>query len=567
MKWKTLFTILLFLTVQTLLAQGDRTVTGTVSDSQGPLPGASVVIKGTTTGTQTDFDGNYTLDDVPSDATLEISYIGYAAQDIPVDGQTTINATLVEDAEALAEVVVVGYGTQKKEDITGSISVVESDEINKQPNANALSSVQGKVAGVNITNSGRPGASPNVRIRGVGSVSNSDPLYVVDGVLTNDISYLNSNDIESMSILKDASSSAIYGIRAANGVIVIKTKRGRGTEENVSFSYDAFAGFQKVTNVPTLVNAAQYVQLFNEKQAFEGTGNTISLADFNADTNWFDEILRRSAPTTSHNISISGTSNKTQYFLGFGYFDQEGVLDAGRGINTSDDFRRLTGRIGIDVDLNKYFTFGGSVAYTDTKDNNAPEPFYQAYIAPPIFNAINPDGTYGSPQGVGNFANPRATLDFSRDKAKGNRVLANVYTELKPIESLTVRVSFSGDYSNSRDYNYTPVYRVSTNQGADVSTLTRNYIENDNWLWENTATWTKTFDKHNITLLAGFSQEERIYFKMTGVADEVAFNGNDAVLYLGLGNADTEEVNDEDLKPGTNPFLAGYNTNSMASIY
>uniref|UniRef100_UPI003593B196 SusC/RagA family TonB-linked outer membrane protein n=1 Tax=Pricia sp. TaxID=2268138 RepID=UPI003593B196 len=546
MPLKTIFLILSFLTVHSLLyAQDNSTVTGTVSDSQGPLPGASVVIKGTTTGTQTDFDGNYTLDGVPENAILEISYIGYAAKDVPVDGQTTINATLQEDAQALEEVVVVGYGTQQKEDITGSISVVDSEELTKQPNSNPLSSIQGKVSGVTITNSGRPGASPNVRIRGVGSVSNADPLYVVDGVLTNDISYLNSNDIESMSILKDASSSAIYGIRAANGVIVIKTKRGQGTQENVTFTYDAFAGFQKVSNVPDLVNASQYVELYNEKQAFEGSENRISVADFNGDTDWFEEILKKSAATTSHNISITGASKKTQYYVGFGYFDQSGLLDAGRNINSGNDFRRLTGRIGLDIDLNDYFTFGGSVAYTDTKNNNATEPFAQAYIAPPIFSPLNPDGSYGSTEAVGLFGNPRGTLDFSRAKAKQNRVLANVYAEIKPIESLSFRISFSGDFTSGRSFNYTPEFFISTSQRANISTLNRKNIENDNWLWENTLTWQKTFGNHNLTLLGGFSQEERTSFEIEGIADGVDFNGNDAILYLDLGNADTEQVNDQ----------------------
>ena len=549
MKLKFLLLLLSLTSMQSVIyAQDNTAVSGTISDSQGPLPGASVVIKGSTTGTQTDFDGNYVLDAVPSDATLEISYIGYATQSVPVDGQATINITLQEDAQALEEVVVVGYGTQQKEDITGSISVVDNEELTKQPNSNPLSSVQGKVSGVNITNSGRPGASPNVRIRGVGSVGNADPLYVVDGVLTNNISYLSSNDIESMSILKDASSAAIYGIRAANGVIVIKTKRGKGTGDDVSFSYEAFAGFQRVTDIPELANTAQYIELFNEKRAFEGNADRLSAADYNADTDWFEEVLKKSALTTSHNISISGTSKKTQYYLGFGYFNQDGVLDAGRGINTGNDFRRLTGRAGLDIDLNDYFTFGGSVAYTDTQNNDSSEPFAQAYIVPPIFNPINPDGTYGSPNGVGNFANPRGTLDFSRQKAEGIRVLANVYAEIKPVESVAIRTSFSGDYSNNKSFNYTPVYRISQTQGSDISNLGRNYTENDNWLWENTITWTQTLGKHDLTLLGGFSQEERLFFGMNGSVQDVPFNGDDSLLYLNLGNTEQDQISDEGSK-------------------
>ena len=545
LKYSRFFSMLLLILTNSLLyAQDGDTVSGTVSDELGPLSGASVVIKGTTNGVQTDFDGNYTIGGVPADAILEISYIGYATKDRPVDGQTTIDIILQEDAQALDEVVVVGYGTQQKEDITGSISVIDNKELTKQPNSNPLSSVQGKVSGVNITNSGRPGAAPNVRIRGVGSVGNADPLYVVDGVLTNNIQYLSSNDIKSISILKDASSAAIYGIRAANGVIVIETKRGGGAEDDVSFTYEGFAGIQRVTNIPQLVNRDQYIELFNEKQNFENSDGLLDPANFPADTDWFDEIIRKGAPTTSHNISISGNSKKAQYYLGFGYFDQEGILKAGNGINTGNDFRRLTGRAGLDIDLNDYFTFGGSVAYTDTQNNNASEPFFQSYIAPPLFNPINADGTYGFVDAIGNFGNPRATLDFSRQKSQGIRILANVYAEIKPIESLTIRTSFSGDYLNDRSFNYTPAFFVSQTQQSNNSNLNRTYTENDNWLWENTVNWTNTFGKHDLTLLGGFSQEERIFFTMDANVQEVPFNGDDSLLFLRLGNIEQDNVTD-----------------------
>lgn len=551
MKIKQLFLLIsLFLFQIGALAQDNTiTVSGTVTDSQGQsMPGANVILKGTTTGVQTDFDGNYSLSDVPSNGTLVFSYIGFSSQEISINGQTTINVSLQEDTQTLDEVVVIGYGTQQKEDITGSIEVVTGDEVARQPNANPLSSVQGRVAGVNITNSGRPGAAPSVQIRGVGSVTNGDILYVVDGVLTNNIEYLNPADIESMSILKDASSSAIYGIRAANGVIVIKTKKGTVGEARTSVTYDGFIGFQRATNVPDLVNTEQYIQLFNEKQAFEGSDVRLDPNDFDGDTDWFDEILRSAPVTTSHNISVNGSSEKTRYYIGMGYFEQEGLLDAGQGINSGDDFRRITGRIGLDIDLSDYVTVGGSIAYTDTRNNLINEPFRQAYIAPPFFNPINPDGTYGTPIEVGNLANPRATLDFFRGKAQGNRVLSNVYTEIKPIEDLQIRVSFSGDFSSSRNFRYTPEFFVSDAQQSPVSVLERNHFENDNWLWENTVTWNKTIDKHNVTLLGGFSQEERISFRMQAFADEVDFNGDDAVLFLDLGNADTEEVNDQGSK-------------------
>ncbi|TAI48376.1 SusC/RagA family TonB-linked outer membrane protein [Flagellimonas allohymeniacidonis] len=550
MKKKSLFlSIFLLLINVTVFAQGTITVSGAVSEAGGaPLPGASIVVQGTSIGTQTDFDGNYVLNNVPTDGTLVFSYIGYVRQEVAVNNQTSISVSLQVDTQLLDEVVVIGYGTQQKADITGSIEVVTGDEVSNQPNANPLSSVQGRVAGVNITNSGRPGEAPNVQIRGVGSVSNAEILYVVDGVLTNDIQYLNPADIESMSILKDASSSAIYGIRAANGVIVIKTKKGTLGEARTSVTYDGFIGFQKTTNIPDLVNTEQYVQLFNEKQAFEGSDVRLDANDFDGNTDWFDEILRDAPITTSHNISVNGSTEKTRYYLGLGYFNQQGLLDAGSNINSGDDFRRITGRIGLDIDLSDYFTVGGSIAYTDTRNNLANEPFYQAYIAPPLFNAFNSDGSYGNPEAVGNFGNPRATLDFFRGKAQGNRALSNVYAQIKPIEDLQVRISFSGDFSSSRNFRYTPEFFVSDAQQSPVSNLERNQFENDNWLWENTVTWNKTIGKHDLTLLGGFSQEERISFRMQGRANEVDFTGDDAVLFLDLGNADTETVDDQGSK-------------------
>ncbi|HER40829.1 MAG TPA: TonB-dependent receptor [Salinimicrobium catena] len=547
MKNNLLF-IFAFLIVTPLFAQVTKTITGQVLDPQGmPLPGAEVKVIDKNIFDVTDFDGNFTLEEVEEGDSFRVTFLGFEPQVFTIDDSNEYIVTLKQSAAELSEVVVVGYGTQQKQDITGSIAVVDGEELTKQPNVNPLSSVQGKVAGVNITNSGRPGASPNVRIRGVGSVSNANPLYVVDGVLTDNIDYLNSSDIESLNILKDASSAAIYGIRAANGVIVIETKSGK-RGEGVSVGYDGYVGFKQVTNVPELVNASQYIELYNEKQAFEGATNFLSPGDFSADTDWFDEILKDSPMVTSHNVSVAGSTEKTNYYISLGYFNEDGILDAGKNINSGNDFTRVTGRLTLDTELNDYFSIGGSVAYTDSRSNDTREPFYQAYIAPPLFFPFNPDGSYGSPETVGNFANPRGTLDFFRGKSDGQRVLANVYTEIKPIESLTFRISFSGDNADTRAFAYTPEYRISTSQGADLSTLTRSSAETENWLWENILTWDETFGVHDITLMGGFSQEERSFYRLEGSANGVEFNGNDAVLYLDLGDVDSETLSDEGSK-------------------
>ncbi len=245
-----------------LLAQNNITISGTVLDSQGqPLPGASVVLQGTTTGIQTDFDGNYRLENVPSNGTLVFSYVGFTTQNIPITNRTTIDVTLQEDTQSLDEVVVVGYGTQKKADLTGSIATVDAEEIEKTPSANPVQSLQGKVAGVQIVTPGSPGASPTVRIRGLGTYSDATSLlYVVDGMFYSNIDFLNPNDIKSMNVLKDASSSAIYGVRAANGVIIIETKSG-GKNRKPSIEYNGYTGVQRAQNVLQMANAEQFVTM------------------------------------------------------------------------------------------------------------------------------------------------------------------------------------------------------------------------------------------------------------------------------------------------------------------
>lgn len=249
-----------------VLAQNNITVSGTVTDEQGqPLPGASVVLEGTTTGIQTDFDGNYTLDNVPGDGSLVFSYVGFTSQTIPINNRTTINLTMQEDTQSLDEVVVVGYGTQKKADLTGSIATVKSEDIARTPSGAAMQALQGKVAGLQVVSSGAPGTGPTIRVRGIGSYVGgaSNPLYVVDGTFFDDIDFLNTEDIESISVLKDASAAAIYGVRAANGVVLIETKSGRPNQKP-QITYSGYQGVQVAQNLVKLSNSEQFVNLARE---------------------------------------------------------------------------------------------------------------------------------------------------------------------------------------------------------------------------------------------------------------------------------------------------------------
>ncbi|MET0244065.1 MAG: carboxypeptidase-like regulatory domain-containing protein, partial [Flavitalea sp.] len=274
-------------------------ITGKVTDDTGqPVQGASVKIKGSEAGTTTDSAGNYSLD-VPDGATLVFSFVGYAEQEISTTGKTTIDVSLVPGGKELEQVVVVGYGTQRKIDVTGSIVTVSGGEISKQPAPNAVSGLQGKVSGVQITNAGQPGAAPQIRIRGAGSVFGStSPLFVVDGVWYDDINFLNPDDIESMNILKDASSEAIYGIRAANGVVLVTTKKGKSGKAVVN--YTGFIGVQRVTNEVKMTNAAEYATLLNEKTLVNDSNATVPFANPSAlgnGTNWYDQVLRNALIT------------------------------------------------------------------------------------------------------------------------------------------------------------------------------------------------------------------------------------------------------------------------------
>ncbi|RYY25180.1 MAG: SusC/RagA family TonB-linked outer membrane protein, partial [Chitinophagaceae bacterium] len=269
-------------------------ITGRVTNLTGePIQGASIRVKGSATGTSTDSAGNFSID-VPDGSILVVSYVGYAEQEIPTAGQTNIEVILIASDNELEQVVVVGYGTQRKIDVTGSVATVRGDEISKQASINPISGLQGRVAGVQITNAGAPGASPQIRIRGLGTVYGSaNPLYVVDGVWFDDISFLNPDDIESMNILKDASSEAIYGIRAANGVVLITTKKGSRNGKSV-VNYTGHVGVQHVTNKVEMANAREYATMLNEKNRI-ATGSTTDLVDPNSygeGTDWYDAVLR-----------------------------------------------------------------------------------------------------------------------------------------------------------------------------------------------------------------------------------------------------------------------------------
>jgi TonB-linked SusC/RagA family outer membrane protein len=519
--------LLCFLFINTAFAQ-NATVKGTVTDAANgeTLIGVSVSVKGTSTGTQTDVNGAFSIS-APSNATLVISYIGYASQEISVNGQSVINVKLVAKSNDLQQVVVIGYGTQRKIDVTGSVSSVKGAEISKQPDPNPVSALQGKVAGVQIINNGQPGASPSISIRGLGTYyGNTSPLYVVDGVWYDDISFLNPADIENVSILKDASSTAIYGIRAANGVVLITTKRGQ--KGKPSINYNAYVGWQSATNVVKMADGTEYATAINELYAYNHITPPLfsDPASFGKGTDWYGQILRN-AFTTNHEISITGGTERDNYNVSFGYLDQDGIVK-------DNNYQRYTLHVSDDykpVDALK-LGFSASALSGDSKDVNGGI-FHQLYGVAPTLPVYYNSGAYGDPAdyhtGDGNNYNPQATLDFFNQKSTNKRVTGNVYGELSFLRHFKFKTSFGGDLGQAEVRAYSPVYFATQAQQSNISTLNLTHTETKNWIWENTLTFDYTIKDHKITALAGYSAQNNRTYELAGLAKNVPYaaSGNE----------------------------------------
>ncbi|MBE9586729.1 TonB-dependent receptor [Mucilaginibacter sp. JRF] len=537
----SLYGVLCLLFIDRAFAQ-NITVKGTVKDATTgeTLIGVSVAVQGTQTGTQTGPDGSYTLS-APGNGNLTVSYIGYATQTVPVNGQATVNISLKAQSNELQQVVVVGYGTQRKLDVTGAVSQVKGEEISKQASTNAVSSLQGKVAGVQITNNGSPGASPQIRVRGLGTVyGDPNPLYVVDGVWFSDISFLNPNDIESMSILKDASSEAIYGVRAANGVVLVTTKKGKGAP---TINYSTYAGWQKVTNQPALANGTEYATLINEMNQINSPEDPLTFANpssFGTGTRWMDVVLRN-AFTMKHDLTVSGGTDKSTYNFSVGYLKQQGVV-------TGNDYDRVTAHLQQDVQATKFLKLGYTAVLQGSKSRDIPgDPIYKAFTAAPIVPVYYADGTYGDPNDfpIGSSTNNvKAQLDYFNQRSKNYRATGNVFAEIKPTDFLTFRTSFGGEFGQGEVLGYNPVYRATATQFNEISDLSIARAETRNWIWENTLTFEKTFGDHRLTVLAGQSSQRYKSYNITGTAQGVPYT-SDGDLYLQLGPA---TINDQPAK-------------------
>ena len=495
---KAVLILFLFLVSVNVFAQGNI-VSGKVTDPSGQsLAGVSILVKGTSKGTSTDNNGNFSLNLSNPAAILVFSSLGYESQEIKLDDRTNISITLKTANKQLEQVVVVGYGTQRKRDLTGSSASVKGAEIANIPALTATQAIQGKVAGVQITSSGAPGSTPNVRIRGTGSIlGGADPLYVVDGIITGDIRNINSADIVSIDILKDASSTAIYGARAANGVVLITTKAG--TKGRFTVSYNGYAGVKLLVHKVQMAEANLYTLYSNEAAGV----NAITSADITGNTNWYDE-LTRPAIMQNHNISISGGKNKYRYFFSGGYLKEEGTLK-------DNDYTRFTLRYNHDISITSKLKLGNNLSFSHYVSNNKPYSlFTTAYIAAPIFKAKNPDGTYGFTT-KSDVGNPLATLEYTNDQSHGIRGEGSLWGEYQITKNLSFRSSFGIDAEQNNGKIYVPVYRVgTTTQRNDVSRLYYSADSIYQWTWDNFFTYNKQFGtEHNLTVTAGHTAERR----------------------------------------------------------
>lgn len=501
------------------------TVQGTVTDSNGdPLPGVNVVIKGTTNGTVTDLDGKYSLN-AASDDVLVYSFVGFMSREIPVNGQSEINVSLDDDTSDLEEFVVVGYGIQRKSDLTGSISSVKAEELTRLPVSDVTQSLQGRVSGVQITsNSGAPGSGATVRIRGVGTLNNSDPLFVVDGMLLDNIDFLNPNDVESMEVLKDASATAIYGSRGANGVIIVTTRQG-DFDTQTRISVDAYTGVQQVARQIDLVNGRQFAELANELEQNVGNEPIYNESEFGVGTNWQDQIFR-TAPINNVTLGASGGNENTSFNLSVNYFDQKGVVK-------ESEFERLTIRLNNQYKLTDAVTFGHNFSFIYNNQQNEPGVVGNAYRAYPIFSPINEDGDYTNTSPVGN---PVAQFEYnSNNRNHSYRGVGNFYADVKFLKDFTFRSNLGLDLAFRDGKSFTPVYFVSPTQQNLENSISVNTSRNRNILWENTVNYTQEWDDHRLNLLGGITTQSFYTESLSGSRRNLP--GEDPSLwYLSAGD-------------------------------
>lgn len=481
------------------------TVQGVVKDQTGEtVIGASVMEKGTTNGTITGINGDFSLNMSPN-GTLVVSFVGYKTQEVQVKGQKQLQVVLSEDAEMLDEVVVIGYGTMKKSDLTGAVSSIGNKDIKDSPVSNLGQAIQGKISGVQIVDAGKPGDNVSIKIRGLGSINNCDPLVVIDGVPTDlGLSSLNMADVERLDVLKDASATAIYGSRGANGVVMITTKRG--TEGKGILAVSANYSFQNATNVPSLLNAAQYAELSNDMMVNSGRNPNPEWAnpsELGAGTDWMDELLRTGV-MQNYTVSYSGGNEKSHYYVSGGFLDQSGIVK-------SVNYRRFTFQSNSDAQVLKWLKFSNNITFSaDTKKSGSYN-IGDALKALPIYPVKNEDGSWSGPDGnsewYGSTRNPIGPTELNKSQTDGYNFLANLTAELTFTKWLKFKSTFGYDAKFWFIDNFTPKYNWKPTPTEETSRY-KSDNKSFTYLWDNYFLFDHTFaEKHRVGLMAGMSAQ------------------------------------------------------------
>lgn len=541
----------------------ELSITGVVKDAKTgeTVPGATVLEKNTSNGTVTDFDGNFKLSVSGGDAVLVISFVGYESVELTVGNQSNFDVQLNEESTQLTEIVVIGYGTQKKKVVTGAIESVSAEEITATPILRAEQALQGRTPGVQVTNqSGQPGETPTVRIRGAGTTGNSTPLYIVDGMAVDNIEYLNPGDIESMDVLKDAASAAIYGARAANGVVLITTKSG--TKGNINVTYDGYYGIQNTANTIKMLGADDYKMLMNEGARNAGLTEPFDPNEVSVhDTDWQNELYQANAPMFSHQVTVAGGSEKSTFSSSVSYFSQEGIIGGDKS-----QFERITARINTTQKVNKVFSFGNNLAYSrivrrgiasNTSFNGSLSsalnmdpltPVYETdqnildlppYSTEPVVKG--PDGqVYGISNNVGaEIVNPLAQIALANGESSKDEIVGNIYGQFEILEGLKFKTDLGLNLANGMNEGYRDLFYLNGAQNNTNKTSVDKYMYRvSTWQWENTLTYNKQVGDHNIGGLLGTSARLGRYEDLSGFNAKVPTIDPDNV-YLNLATDTT----------------------------
>lgn len=520
-------------------------VTGTVigENDQEPIIGAYVKVKGSTAGAVTDLNGTYMLKGVSGKATLVISCVGYATQEIPVKDRHTLNITLKDEASDLNEVVVIGYGAVKKGDLTSSISAIKGDKLEHMSTGNVMNALQGQVNGVQISNAGGPGASPRVIIRGISTINGSDPLYVVDGMpVGTNINFLNQNDIESMQVLKDASASAIYGTRGSNGVILITTKKGAAGK--TKFNASATWGFQTLSK-PDIAGADEYRQVFNTR--YTNGGHTSIFNETSDDgrsslgnTDWWDETMRDVALQQNYNFGFSGGNDKYIYSASVGYYRQDSQYKTG-------NWQKLSARFSMEYNFNKIVKAG--IDFTPRYENWDDTPSLLGAImamdpTTPVMNdedkwVSNPYSNYARSHNNQEW-NPVASMNRLDSGADEYALLATPFVQISPIKGLTFRTQFGVNARFRMTNSFVPEFFIDNLEQQNPSTVSSSHENWIDWNWTNTLSYMKTFNKkHNLNVMAGYTVERFQDYQLYGSRDDVP-SSIEEMRYINAGTTNQQ---------------------------